>query len=86
MGEQLPDYEKIPTGDEIVGPAGIPDAILRRLNAEFVKAINHPESLARLQAIGFVAATNTPEEHFAQIKRDMSVMARAIKAANVKPE
>jgi len=42
--------------------------------------------LSRLQTIGFVAATNTPEEHIAQIKRDMSVMARAIKAANVKPE
>ena len=86
MGEQLPDYEKIPTGDEIVGPAGIPPAILRRLNAEMVKAINHPESLERLKSIGFVAVANTPEEHLAQIKRDMQIMAKAIKAANIKPE
>ena len=86
MGEQLSDYEKIPTGDEIVGPAGIPPAILRRLNAEMVKAINHPESLERLKSIGFVAVANTPEEHLAQIKRDMLIMAKAIKAANIKPE
>ena len=86
MGEQLSDYEKIPTGDEIVGPAGIPTAILRRLNVEMVKAINTPESLERLKSIGFVPVANTPEEHLAQIKRDMVVMAKAIKAANIKPE
>ena len=86
MGEQLPDYEKIPTGDEIVGPAGIPAPIVRRLNAEMVKAINHPESLERLKSIGFVPVANSPEEHLAQIKRDMDIMARAIKAAAIKPE
>ena len=86
MGEQLSDYEKIPTGDEIVGPAGIPAAILRRLNAEMVKAINHPESLERLKSIGFVAVANTPEEHLALIKRDMLIMAKAIKAAKISPE
>jgi len=86
MGEQLSDYEKIPTGDEIVGPAGIPTAILRRLNVEMVKAINSPESLERLKSIGFVPVANTPEEHLAQIKRDMVVMAKALKAANIKPE
>ena len=86
MGEQLPDYEKIPTGDEIVGPAGIPAAILRRLNTEMVKAITHPESLERLKSIGFVAVANTPEEHLAQIKRDMQIMAKAIKAAKISPE
>ncbi|MFM9967850.1 MAG: Bug family tripartite tricarboxylate transporter substrate binding protein [Burkholderiales bacterium] len=86
MGEQLPDYEKIPTGDEIVGPAGIPAAIVRRLNAEMVKAINHPETVERLRSIGFVGVANSPEEHLAQIKRDMQIMAKAIKAARINPE
>ncbi len=85
MGEQVPDYEKIPTGTEIVGPAGIADAIVRRLNAEMVKAINHPEVIERLRSIGFIAVGNTPEEHFSQIKRDMQIMAKAIKAAKITP-
>ncbi len=86
MGEQLSDYEKIPTGDEIVGPAGIPAAIVRRLNTEMVKAINNPEVLERLKSIGFIAVANTSEEHVAQIRRDMLVMAKAIKAAKITPE
>lgn len=86
MGEQLSDYEKIPTGDEIVGPAGIPAAIVRRLNVEMVKAINNPEVLERLKSIGFIAVANTPEEHLAQIRRDMLIMAKAIKAAKITPE
>ena len=45
-----------------------------------------PESLERLKSIGFVPVANSPEEHLAQIKRDMDIMARAIKAAAIKPE
>ncbi len=86
MGEQLPEYEKIPSGDEMVGPAGIPAPVVRRLNAELVKALSLPDTQERLKQIGFVPVGNTPEEHAAQIRRGMEIMARAIKAAQIKPE
>jgi tripartite-type tricarboxylate transporter receptor subunit TctC len=86
MGEQLPDYEKIPSGDEIVGPANLPRNVVQRLNAEVVKALQQQEVQERLKQIGFVPVGNTPEEHLAQIKRDMSTMAKGIKAAQIQPE
>ena len=86
MGEQLPDYEKIPSGDEMVGPAGLPRPVLQRLNAEIVKALGNPEVQSRLTQIGFVPVGNSPEEHLAQIRRDMAVMAKGIKAAQIKAE
>jgi tripartite-type tricarboxylate transporter receptor subunit TctC len=86
MGEQLSDYEKIPSGDEIVGPAGIPQAIVQRLNQEFVKGLQNPEMRERLQQIGFVPVGNSPEEHLAQIRRDMATMAKGIKAARIQQE
>jgi tripartite-type tricarboxylate transporter receptor subunit TctC len=86
MGEQLPDYEKVPGGDEIVGPAGLPSAIVKRLNAEIVKALNAPEVLERVRQIGFVPVGNTPEEHAAQMKRAMEIMAEGARAARIKPE
>jgi len=84
MGEQLPDYEKIPSGDEMVGPAGMPESVVTRLNAEIVKALNNAEVQARLKQIGFVPVGNTPQEHAAQIRKDMEIMGRAIKAAQIK--
>ncbi len=86
MGEQLPDYEKMPTSDEMVGPAGMPVAIVRRLNAEIVNALKLPDVIERLNQIGFIPGGGTPEEHAAQIKKDMEVFAKGRKAARIEPE
>ena len=83
MGEQLPDYEKIPGGDEIVGPAGMPAPILSRLHAEIVKALNTAEVQERMKKIGFVPVGNTPEEHAAQMRRAIDVFAKGRKAARI---
>ncbi|MDO8596945.1 MAG: tripartite tricarboxylate transporter substrate binding protein [Sulfuricaulis sp.] len=75
MGEQLPDYEKMPTSDEMVGPAGMPAPIVRRLNTEIVNALKFPDVIERFSQIGFIPGGGTPEEHAAQIKKDMEVFA-----------
>ena len=41
-------------------------------------------SLTGLKQIGFVPVGNTPQEHAAQIRKDMEIMGRAIKAAQIK--
>lgn len=86
MGEQLPDYEKIPSGDEMVGPAGMPDPVLRRLHTEIVKALYNTDVQERLKQIGFVPVGNTPEEHAIQIRKDMATMAKGLKAAQIVAE
>ena len=86
MGEQLVDYEKIPGGDEIVGPAGIPGAVLKRLHAEIIKALNTPEVQERMMKIGFIPVGNAPDEHAAQMRAAVDVFARGRKAAQIEIE
>ena len=86
MIEQLPDYRKIPGGDEIVGPAGMPRPVVQRLHDEIVKALFSTDVRDRLRQIGFIPVGNSPDEHAAQMRRDMEITAQAIKAAQIKAE
>lgn len=86
MGEQLPGYEKIPTSDEMVGPAGVPAEIVKRLNAAIVAALKTPDVIAYMRKIGFVPVGNTPEEEVAEMKQDMDIFAKGRKAAHVEPQ
>jgi tripartite-type tricarboxylate transporter receptor subunit TctC len=47
--ETLPSYKMPPTWNGIVGPAGLPEPILQRLNGEFNKALNLSEVKRRLE-------------------------------------
>jgi tripartite-type tricarboxylate transporter receptor subunit TctC len=84
--EQVPEYEKTPTGTYYYGPAGMPRDVLQRLYTEIAKAVRSPEVMERLNRIMFFPVLNTPEEFVAQTRRDIEISARAIKAAGLKPE
>jgi len=86
MGEQIPDYEKIAGGNDIYGPAGLPQPILKRLHAELDKALAAPEVRARMREISFFPDGTALEEMAAQRRKDVEITARAIKAAGLKPE
>lgn len=86
VAEQIPGYERPPGWMAYFGPAGMPDAIVRRLNTEIVRIMNVPEVKAKSEAIGFVSSTGTPEELTAMIKRDLVVLEKIIKAAGIQPE
>jgi len=62
---------------------GAPPLIVMRLNAEIVDALKMPDVIERFNQIGFIPVGNAPEEHAAQIKRDMEVFAKERKAARI---
>src|SRR3954466_4776016 len=43
MGEWIPDYEKVASGVDLYGPAGLPQAIASRIASDWQKAIATPE-------------------------------------------
>ena len=86
MGEQLPDYEKIPSGSHIAGPAGIPRAVAQRLNANIARSLALPDVKEHLAKIGFLGVGNSLDEEIAQIRKDTAIMGKAIKAAKIQPE
>jgi tripartite-type tricarboxylate transporter receptor subunit TctC len=86
MAEQVPGYEKTPTGSFYYGPAGMPRPIVMRLYEEVARAVKQPDVLERMHAIAFFPTVNTPDEFLEQTKREIEIAARAIKIAKIPVE
>jgi tripartite-type tricarboxylate transporter receptor subunit TctC len=81
----LPDQE----ADTILGilvPAGTPQPIIAMLHREIGKALSQPDVAEKLTTLGFEAIVTTPDEFAARIQTDIPKWAKAIQAANIKPE
>ena len=67
----------------LFAPAATPKDIIARLNAETVKAMNHPEMKNFAQSVGTEAAAGTPEQLGALHKREFDKWGAVIKAIGV---
>ncbi|HMH17952.1 MAG TPA: tripartite tricarboxylate transporter substrate binding protein [Burkholderiales bacterium] len=64
-------------------PAATPAAIVRRMNAEVVKALRAPEVVARLTELGAVPAPSSPEQFALILKRDGDRWGKLIREKNI---
>lgn len=81
----LPGFEAL-VWYGFVGAKGMPNAVVRQVNAEVVRLLGLQEVKERFAALGATAAPGTPEDFSAQIKRDYDKWARVIKDAGIKLE
>jgi tripartite-type tricarboxylate transporter receptor subunit TctC len=86
IGEAVPGFEEPPTWSGLLGPAGLPEPVLRRLSTEAIRAVNHPSVKAKYAAAGSEAVGSTPEVFAAQIRRQIELVGRIVKAAGIQPE
>jgi tripartite-type tricarboxylate transporter receptor subunit TctC len=86
MSELVPNYEKTPSGLDFYGPAGMPPQLVKRLYDEIAKSVRNPEVAKRLKEIAFYAVLMPTDEFTALRRKDIDLMARAIKIAGLKPE
>ena len=70
----------------IVGPRGLPPAILKRLNTEIRKAVASPQVSEALSSQGTEPVTSTPEELTALIKKEAAHWQRATKLTGIKEQ
>ena len=70
----------------ILAPAKTPPAIIKKLNAEIVKALQDPETKALLVSQAMQTVGNTPEEFAAFIQKDIATWKAVATAANVTVE
>ena len=68
----------------VLGPAGLPGAVVAKLNAEFIKAVNTPEARAVYASLGVDAITNTPAEFAAHIAADIEKLGKAVRASGAR--
>lgn len=66
------------------GPAGMPDPILKRLNATAVQIMKMPELVTRFRSLGFEPSPNTPEQFREFIRTESGKFGKIIVEAGVK--
>ncbi|MGZ8203534.1 MAG: Bug family tripartite tricarboxylate transporter substrate binding protein [Burkholderiales bacterium] len=70
----------------IMGPAGMPKAVVSRLNTEINRILTLPDVKEQLASLGATIMGGAPEQVTALIKSDMAKYAQAIKASGAKPD
>ena len=70
----------------VVVPAGTPKDIIARLHAEVAKAVAAPDVKQRLDVLGYVPISTTPDEATARFKSDAAKWAKVIKDSGMKSE
>ena len=76
-------YEVVAWGG-LIGPANMPVDIVKRLNAELVKALQNPEVIEKFKTFGAETSPSTPEEFLALSKRETAKWADVIKRSGAK--
>jgi tripartite-type tricarboxylate transporter receptor subunit TctC len=70
----------------IYAPAGLPPAVLAKLNGELKKVLQHPELKAALAKIGVEPRGTSPEEAAAFTRSEFEKWKKVIVDGNIKPE
>jgi tripartite-type tricarboxylate transporter receptor subunit TctC len=79
------DYEVV-SWSGLATTAGTPPAIVERLRAELVRAVNAPEVRARLESFGTEVRAVTPAEMRALVERQLALWTRVATRANLRLE
>jgi tripartite-type tricarboxylate transporter receptor subunit TctC len=70
----------------LYGPAGLPETIVKRLNAESNKVLQTAEVKKRLAADGAEPGGGTPQQLAAYHRADFEKWGKVVRAAGIKPE
>jgi tripartite-type tricarboxylate transporter receptor subunit TctC len=68
----------------MVAPAGVPQSVLRKINAGLLKAVATPATSQRLTDLGYDLAPGTPEQMNERIRSDIATFSRVIREANIR--
>ncbi len=95
--ERVPTEPQIPTVNEsgvpgyevtnwhgLIGPKGLPRAVVERLNAEMNRILKLKDMAERLQGDGMSPAGGTPEQLFEQIRREIDQWRGVVTRAGIK--
>jgi tripartite-type tricarboxylate transporter receptor subunit TctC len=85
IGEFVPGFE-MNSWIAIFGPAGIPEPVVTRLNAEIGKIIRTDAVKEKLAALGLAVEPTTPAELGAIVQRGLEQRGQLVKAAGIQPE
>jgi tripartite-type tricarboxylate transporter receptor subunit TctC len=85
VGETIPGFVS-GSWQGVMAPAGVPPAIVNKLNAEMAKIVKMPDVREKMAAQGAEPQTNTPEEFGAWFKAEIAQWGKVIADAQIKLE
>ena len=98
-GKRIPALPNVPTVGEsgvanydvtlwhgLIGPKGMPPAIVNRINAAVGRALKLKESEEQLQNDGVSPAGGTPQQFGETIRREIDAWGKVVQAAGIKAE
>jgi len=99
FAKRIPGFEDVPAiaetypGFELVGwflmlaPAGTPDEIVQRMNREMDKVLKDPDTVHKLNVMGFFTdGAETPEAVAEAVRADTAKWGRIVKEIGIQPE
>lgn len=84
VGETVPGYA-ISSWFALFGPAGLPAPVQARLNAEVNKALARQDLRDALALAGMTATGGTAEQLAAQLRAELALREKLVKAAGIQP-
>jgi tripartite-type tricarboxylate transporter receptor subunit TctC len=78
----FPDFV-IGSWQGVVGPAGLPDEIVKRLNKEVASILAEPAVIERLKALGNDPKASTPDEFKRRVAADIDRWTKVVADANI---
>jgi len=69
----------------VLGPAGMPQPIISRLNTELVRILKTEDVKKRFAVLGVDAANSTPEEFASLIRSEITKYAKLLKSVGIEP-
>jgi len=83
MAEALPGFEVVGWYG-VIGPANMPQPLVKRLHDELVKALNSPDIKGRIEADGSQPVGSSPEDFRRFMQADLDKWAKLVKESGAK--
>lgn len=83
LAEALPGYEPVTDWFGFLGPAGLAQPVVARLNQEIVRGLNAPDVRSKLENAAQIVVGSTPEEMAALMKREAPIYQKIVRTANI---
>lgn len=70
----------------VIAPAGLPPAVLTKLNDTLVRALRQPALQAKMSEMGFDIVAGTPEAYGRKIRQEIELWSRIVKDNQIKTD
>jgi tripartite-type tricarboxylate transporter receptor subunit TctC len=81
----VPGYEVL-LWQGMIGPKGVPNAIVTKIHGEIVRAFNSKEMVARFVNDGISPSNATPEQFGARIRNELQIWRKVVQQTGIKIE